>query len=69
MQQVGNCVGVALIGPVYFRPSAGGSGVSGSGAAFATSLLCLSAVMGVLAVLGAAPTGGRSRIVREPANG
>lgn len=51
VQQVGNCVGVALIGLVYFEAS-----TAHPGAAFAESLLYLVAAMGVLAVLGwAAP--------------
>jgi hypothetical protein len=52
VQQVGNCVGVALIAMVYFRATTAGPGV-----AFAESLLCLVTALGVLAVLGRVATG------------
>jgi predicted MFS family arabinose efflux permease len=50
VQQLGNCVGVALVGLVYFPATAVGPGV-----AFQHSLVYLAGVMALLAAVSAIP--------------
>ncbi|EWT02057.1 MFS transporter [Intrasporangium oryzae NRRL B-24470] len=50
VQQLGNCIGVALVGLIYFTATTAGVGV-----AFQHSLVYLAGVMGVLAAVAALP--------------
>jgi predicted MFS family arabinose efflux permease len=49
VQQLGNCIGVALVGLLYFATSAG------TGVAFQHSLVYLATVMALLALVSALP--------------
>jgi predicted MFS family arabinose efflux permease len=50
VQQLGNCIGVALVGLLYFTATTAGTGV-----AFQHSLVYLATVMALLALVSALP--------------